>query len=110
MSINIRRILKDCCVAALVVLVFVGLGPPKWQPRSGLGWEIDHFAGYLVITLMFCIAWPRPLVVAATLIAAAVLLEALQALTPDRCSDFFAVLCGASGAAGGAVVAVLVIR
>lgn len=110
MSINIRRILKVCCVAALVVLVFVGLGPPKWQPRSGLGWEIDHFAGYLVITLMFCIAWPRPLVVAGALIVFAVLLEALQAVPPDRSSDVFAALYSACGVVAGALIAELFIR
>jgi hypothetical protein len=58
-----KRTLKVCCVAALVVVAFFGLGPSKWQPRSGLGWEIDHFAGYFVITLMFCLAWPRRFVV-----------------------------------------------
>jgi hypothetical protein len=54
--ITMQRILKRCCVAALVLLVCVGLGPANWQPRSGLGWEIDHFVGYFVITLVFCIA------------------------------------------------------
>ena len=58
-----KRVLKGCCLAVLVLLVFVGLGPARWQPRSGLGWEIDHFVGYFVITLMCCLAWPRPLVV-----------------------------------------------
>jgi hypothetical protein len=45
-SNDIQSMLKLCCVAALVVVAFFGLGPSKWQPRSGLGWEIDHFAGY----------------------------------------------------------------
>jgi hypothetical protein len=54
---SIEHILKVFCLAILVLLLLVGLGPAKWQPRSGLGWELDHFAGYFVITLMFCLAW-----------------------------------------------------
>ena len=57
-QMTMRRVLQTCCVVGLVVLAFVGLGPATWQPRSGLGWEIDHFVGYCVITLMCCVAWP----------------------------------------------------
>jgi hypothetical protein len=34
----------------LVLLVIAALGLAKWAPRSGLGWEIDHFLGYFAIT------------------------------------------------------------
>ena len=44
-EMTMRRVLQTCCVVGLVVLAFVGLGPATWQPRSGLGWEIDHFVG-----------------------------------------------------------------
>jgi VanZ family protein len=94
----------------LVVLMVVGLGPSKWQPRSGFGWEFDHFAGYFVLTLMFCIAWPRPLVVGGALIVFAVLLEALQAIPSDRSSNVFAALYSACGVAGGALVSELFMR
>jgi hypothetical protein len=60
MSKDIQRLLKVCCVAALIVVAFVGLGPATWQPCSGFGWELDHFAGYFVITSICCLAWPRP--------------------------------------------------
>ena len=53
------KLLKVFSVTALVLLTFVALGPATWQPRSGIGWEIDHFVGYFIFTLMFCIAWPR---------------------------------------------------
>ena len=66
--INSKRVLQVCCIAILVLLAFVRLGPAKWQPRSGLGWEIDHFAGYFIITVMCCLAWPRPLVVGGVLV------------------------------------------
>jgi VanZ family protein len=107
MSENVQRVLKVCCVAGLVVLAFVGLGPATWQPRSGLGWEIDHFAGYCVITLIVCLAWPRPVVVGGVLIAFAVLLEVLQAFMPDRSSYWLAAVYSACGVLAGALISEL---
>ena len=79
---NNKTILKIFFIATLAILAFVGLGPARWQPRSGLGWELDHFAGYFVITAMCCLAWPRPLLIGGILVAFAVLLEGLQAFMP----------------------------
>jgi VanZ family protein len=105
-----KQVLKGCCLAVLVLLVFVGLGPARWQPRSGLGWEIDHFVGYFVITLMCCLAWPRPLVVGGALTIFAVVLEGLQALMPDRSSYWLAAVYSAGGVLVGALIADLSIR
>ena len=102
--------LKVCCVAALVLIAFFGLGPSKWQPRSRLGWEFDHFVGYFVITLMFCLAWPRPFVVGGALVVFACLLEALQAIPADRSSNFFAALYSSSGVLAAALLAELFVR
>ena len=110
MSENIHRVLKVCCVAGLVVLAFVGLGPATWQPRSGLGWEIDHFAGYCVVTLMVCVAWHRPVVVGGALVVFAVLLEGLQAFMPDRSSYWLAAVYSACGVLAGAVLFELFMR
>jgi VanZ family protein len=107
---TVKLMLKVCCVAALVLLVFVALGPAKWQPRSGLGWEFDHFVGYFVFTSMFCLAWPRPLVVGGALMAVAVLLEGLQAFLPDRSSYYVAALYGAGGVLAAALLAEVFIR
>src|SRR3954453_17895245 len=82
-GMTVKLMLKVCSVAALVLLVGLGLGPESWQPRSGLGWELDHFVGYFVFTVLFCLAWPRPVVVGGALIPFAMALEALQAFTPD---------------------------
>jgi hypothetical protein len=108
--ITMQRILKRCCTAGLVLLVFIGLGPANWQPRSGLGWEIDHFVGYFVITLVFCIAWPRPFVVAGALIVFAAVLETLQALTPDRWANPWAAFYSACGVLVAALIADVSIR
>jgi VanZ family protein len=105
-----KRLLKICCVAALIAFLFVGLGPSAWQPRSGIGWQFDHFAGYFVLTLMFCVAWPRPFLVGGGLIVFAALLEALQAIPPDRDSNIFAVIYSAAGVLAAALVADLFIR
>lgn len=100
---SIKLMFKICSVAVLFLLVFAALGPAKWVPRSGLGWRIDHFFGYFALTLTFCFAWLRPLVAGGTLMALAVLLEGLQAFTPDRHADVYAALISA----GGAMAAVL---
>ncbi len=107
---TIKLMLKICGVAALVLLAFIALGPAEWTPRSGLGFEFDHFVGYFVFTLMFCLAWPRPFVVAGALVAYAALLEALQAIPPDRHSNLLAALYSAAGVLAAALLADLFIR
>src|SRR5689334_10953788 len=98
------KAIKVSCVAILVLLMlFAALGPAKWQYRTGLGWRVDHFVGYFGFTLMFCLAWARPVIVGGALMVAGFLLEALQALTPDRCCDFEAALYGAGGALAAAL-------
>jgi VanZ family protein len=101
---------KLCSGAIMVLLVVGALGPASWTPRTELGWQVDHFLGYFAITLLVCFAWPRPLVVGGFLVAAAFLLEGLQALTPDRTANVVAALCGAGGVLAAALVAELVIR
>ena len=36
---------------------------------------MDHVVGYFGFTLMFCLAWPRPVIVGGILIVSAALLE-----------------------------------
>ena len=107
---TIKLMLKVCSVAALVLLVFVALGPAEWQPRSGLGFEIDHFVGYFVFTLMFCLAWPQPFLVGGAFTVLAVVLENLQSLLPDRSSYFVAALYSAAGVLAAALLVELFIR
>jgi VanZ family protein len=107
---TIQRMLQVASVTALVLLTFVALGPATWQPRSGLGWEIDHFVGYFAFTWMFCLAWPRPLVVGLALMVFAVLLEGLQAFMPDRSSYYMAAVYSAAGVLAAALLVELFIR
>ena len=94
---NIKSIARFCSLAVIVFIVITGLGPAQWQPRTSLGWELDHVVGYFVITLLVCFAWPRPLVVGPVLMVFAIALEALQSLTPDRSPNLWAALYGAAG-------------
>ena len=101
---------KICSVAGMVLIVIFALGPANWQPRTGLGWEADHFLGYFAITSVFCFAWPRPFVVGIAIMAVSALLEGLQAFTPDRSANLEAALWGVGGALTAALLAGLVIR
>jgi hypothetical protein len=94
----------------VLLLLFAALGPAKWQYRTGLGWQADHVVGYFVFTLAFWLAWPRPFIVGGALVAAGVLLEALQALTPDRHCDFQGALYSAAGALAAGLAASLFTR
>jgi VanZ family protein len=101
---------KVCSGVIMVLLVIAALGPADWTPRTAVGWQIDHVLGYFAITLLVCLAWPRPFVVGGVLLAAAFLLEGLQALTPDRSANLEAALWGAGGVLAAAVVAELFVR
>jgi len=105
-----RASAKVCSVAIMVLLVIGALGPASWTPRTALGWQIDHFLGYFAITLLVCLAWPRPFVVGGVLVAAAFLLEGLQAFSPGRSANFVAALCGAGGVLAAALVTELLIQ
>jgi hypothetical protein len=108
---SVMFIIKICSVAvAIAAIVFAQLGPGDWQPRTGLGWQTEHVLAYFVVTSIVCLVWPRPFVVGPALMAASVLLEALQALTPDRHGNVLAGLYGAGGALAAALLAELFIR
>jgi VanZ family protein len=81
------------------------LAPVAWQVRLGLHWLIEHFLAYFALTIILCLAWPKPMAVAAVLIPLAVLLEATQALTPDRVPDAATALIDATAVAAAALLA-----
>ena len=106
-----RVFLKFCSVAVVMAaIVFAQLGPGDWQLRTGLGWQTEHVLAYFVVTSIVCLVWPRPLVVGPALMVASMLLEGLQALTPDRHANFLAGLYGAGGALAAALLAELFTR
>jgi hypothetical protein len=102
--------IKYFSVAVMVLIAIYALGPAHWALRTGLGWQTEHVLGYFAVTLLLCLAWPRPLVVGVAVMIFAPMLEGLQGLTPDRHPNLLAALCGASGALAAALLAELFIR
>src|SRR5262249_10265173 len=98
-----------CGIAGAAFLVFAHLSPAKWKPRTGLGGSIDHFLAYFAVTLIVYLAWPRPLVVGAALVAISAVLECLQLFTVDRTPSFLAAFCGAAGALAAVLLAELLL-
>ncbi len=98
MKVSRRIVIKVCSVVAVGLIAYAALGPANWQLRPMLGWKTEHFLGFLIVTFIACVAWPRPLIVGLALMTTAGLLEALQGLTPDRVPDLPTALCGAGGA------------
>ena len=98
-----RTSAKVCSLVIIVLLVVAALGPAKWAPRTELGWQFDHFIGYFAITLFFCFAWARPLMIGGVFMAVTALLEGLQAFTPDRSAYLPAIFYGAAGALAAAL-------
>jgi VanZ family protein len=84
-------------VALLAFIVFAALGPAKLIPRTGLGWQVDHFTGYLVFTALFCSVWGRVFAVGASMTSFAIVLEICQGLTPDRAPDLMGAFYSTSG-------------
>lgn len=95
---------------AAMALLFFSLGSADWQPRTGWGWQVDHFVAYFAVTLLVCYLWPRPFVATGVLMVAAAVLEGLQALTPDRHPNLVSAFCGAGGALAAALLAEALIR
>jgi VanZ family protein len=92
-------------VVLLVAIVIATLVPAGWQIRLGLHWLVEHFLAYFAVTTIFCLAWPRPMQVAAVLLPLAMLLEAAQGLTPDRTPDPATALSAAAGVSLAALLA-----
>ena len=111
MSSNSRLIwIRLGGAAAIALLVFSSLSGMMAQPRTILGWQLEHFIGYFVATLIVCAAWPRPLTVAGLLVALAGVLEALQYFTPDRHPNVMAVVWSAGGTVLASALAEFLIR
>ena len=107
---SISRWVWLCGAVALALIAVATLGPTPWVPRTGLHWLVEHFVIYFGVTAMICVAWPRPFLVATSLVLLAGLLEALQGATLDRTPDLLSALSGAGGVLTAALLAWGVIR
>jgi VanZ family protein len=108
-----RFSIRKCSVVAgagvIAAAVVASLIPANMQLRTGLHWQVEHFLVYFVATSIFCLAFPRPFIVAGMMMAFSALLEGLQGLTPDRTPDLPTALAAAAGAFSAGVLAKLII-
>ena len=81
----------------ITLLLILSRSSAVAQPRTVLGWQLEHFLGYFIATSIVCFAWPRPLMVAGAMMVLAAVLEGLQTFTPDREPNVMAVVWGACG-------------
>ncbi len=86
------------------------LVPVAWQVRLGLHWLVEHFLAYFTVTMIFCLALQRPILVAGAIMVLAASIEALQSLTADRIPDLPTAVSAAAGALAGAATATLLMR
>jgi VanZ family protein len=96
--------------AAVAAIILATLLPSTWVPRTGLGWENEHFIVYFAATTILSLASRKPHVIAIALTIFAGVLEACQGLTPDRFPDVTAALSGAAGVISAATLVILFVR
>jgi len=81
------RILAWLCLAAIAV---VTVGPLNWRPESGLSPQIERFAAFALVGLLFSAAYSRHIFIAAAIvIGAAIVFELLQLIEPSRHGRIF---------------------
>ena len=102
-----RWLALGAIVLIAAIVRFADPGEHADPHRAALGGRA--FPVYFLATPIFCLAWPRPFIVAGVMIAVSALLEALQGLTPDRTPDLPTALSAAAGALTAGVLAKLVI-
>ena len=98
-----------CGVLAMVAIVFASLMlPPNWEQMRTGHWFVEHFLGYFVASSIILLGWPKPLVVGIVLATTAVILEALQALSPNHTASALSIIGGVTGALTAAILAKLI--
>lgn len=98
MSLSRAQLIWLLGATAVASLAMAALLPTKWVPRTGLGWEVEHFLIYFATTLALCAVLRRPFLVASLLLVFSGALEVLQNFTPDRTPSLTAAFAGGSGA------------
>ncbi len=100
-----------CAVLVMAALIVASLFlPPKLEQLRTGHWEVEHFLAYFAAVPIICLGWPRPFLVAMSLIPVAALLEVLQCLKPDHSPNFLAALSSIGGVLAGALLASFLIR
>ncbi|WP_051389888.1 VanZ family protein [Bradyrhizobium sp. Ec3.3] len=97
-----------CLIAgwlALAAVAFMTLGPVHDRPQIAPS-HLEHFAAFLLLGLVFALAYPKHPMRAVLIVAgSAILLEILQLLTPDRHGRVVDAMTKVMGAASGIMLA-----
>src|SRR5262245_53311138 len=108
MTSNSRlRLVRIGGMVALGGIIFASVMlPTKWEQLRTGHWALEHFLTYFAAAFIVTLGWGHPWAVAAVLMVAAAVLEALQSLTPNHSANLLAALSGV----GGTLVAVLLAK
>jgi hypothetical protein len=89
-SSAVRRLTRVLAWLCLGYIAFVTVGPIWVRPETGASPQLERLVAFAVVGTLFAAAYPRHIVLAATVvIGAAILLEAFQLLEPSRHGRLF---------------------
>lgn len=99
-----QNLLRLLAWIALGVIVLSTLTPNELRPQSGLPVQWERLLAFAVVGFLLAIAYPRQLlVITVVVLGVAVLLEALQLLTPSRHGRVFDLAVKLAGGSAGMV-------
>jgi hypothetical protein len=106
----LHKLLMTAAWIALALIVFVTLSPLETRPVITENPNIERFAAFALVGLLFGLAYPRRLAVDASFIViVAGVLEALQLMTRDRHGHIADAFVKAAGGGCGVAMALVVL-
>jgi len=107
----VQKTLPIAAWAVLIFIAFVTLSPLALRPEMASDPFYERFGAYAVLGLAFGVSYPRrALMVVGIVVGAAVALEALQHLTPDRHGHLHDLVAKVSGGLFGIAISELIAR
>jgi VanZ like family len=106
----LRRLLIVSAWAGFALIVFVTLAPVVLRPVVTPHADLERFAAFAVLGLLFGLAYPHRLMADLSfVVCAAIVLETLQLITRDRHGHLSDVLAKAAGGAFGIGLAMFIL-
>ena len=106
----LHKLLAAAAWTALALIVFLTVSPLDMRPIVTADPNIERFAAFALIGLLFGLAYPRRLVVVASLVMiSAGVLEAFQLMTRDRHGLIADAFIKAAGGAFGVAMALMIL-
>jgi hypothetical protein len=106
----LHKLLAAAAWIALALIVFLTVSPLDMRPVVTADPNIERFAAFALVGLLFGLAYPRRLVIDASLVMiAAGVLEAFQLMTRDRHGHIADAFIKAAGGAFGVAMALMIL-